>query len=441
MAAWRTLGSLVVAFTVAGTGRAQTYTLIEKPQAGDCLQVHIEMALTGDMTVTKDKQRQTIKLKAMATHDFPERLLAAGANGIGQKVARVYEAARATIATGDERSERTLRADRNLIIAQRHPDLLVYAPAGPLTREELELTSEHFDTLALAGLLPPKPVALQETWKIGNDVAQALCSFEGLTEQNLTGKLEKVEGDAALVSVTGTASGIDLGALVKLTIQATCKVEMKAHRITALEWKQKDERGQGPASPASTVEATTVMKRTPISQPPCLSDVALISVPPGFDVPATMTQLTYHHDAATPFDVVYGRDWQMTGQTREHCILRLLDRGDFVAQATITPWEKARPGEHMTPAAFKEAMARTPGWQQGDVVQEGDIPSDNGRWYYRISAPGTMDGVKVVQNFFLIANPTGDQLVVAFTMTPAQAEKLGTRDLSLVQGIDFSTPR
>jgi hypothetical protein len=52
-----------------------------------------------------------------------------------------------------------------------------------------------------------------------------------------------------------------------------------------------------------------------------------------------------------------------------------------------------------------------------------------------------MDGLKVVQNFYIVAGPGGDQVVLAFTMTPTQAEKLGTRDLALVQGIDFMRKR
>jgi hypothetical protein len=43
----------------------------------------------------------------------------------------------------------------------------------------------------------------------------------------------------------------------------------------------------------------------------------------------------------------------------------------------------------------------------------------------------------VVQTSYLIAGPGGEQLVLAFTMTPAQAEKLGARDLALVSGIEF----
>jgi hypothetical protein len=437
MAGWRILASVFVTLLVVDSGGAQTYSLTEAPQVGDCLHIHLDMELTGEMRVSKDNKPMALKLAATATHDFPERVLAIGTQGLLQKTARAYETAKATISNGNDKVERSLRAERRLVVAQRRPDqVLVYCPAGPLTREELELTGEHFDTLSLAGLLPTQAVTVGAAWKVSNEIAQALCNFEGLTAQDLSCKLEEVKDNIAKVSVTGTASGIDLGALVKLTIQASYRYDLTAHRLSALEWKQKDERGQGPASPATTVETTTTVTRAAITQPMTLSDVALISVPEN-DVPAAMTALSYHHDGKIGFDLVYGREWQIVGQTKEHTVLRYLDRGDFVAQATVTPWELAQPGKHMTPEAFRDAMAKTPGWEQGEVVQEGEVPTDGGRWVYRVSAPGRMDGLKVVQNFFLVAGPGGEQVVIAFTMTPAQAEKLVTRDLDLVRGLDF----
>jgi hypothetical protein len=429
----------MITLAAAGTGAAQTYELVESPQAGDCAHLHLDMTLTGEMRVTKGVQVVPLKMTATATHDFPERVLAAGPNGALRKTARAYETAKAAITIGGDKSERGLRADRKLLVAQLDKgQALVYCPAGPLTPEELELAGEHFNTLALAGLLPGRAVKVGETWKVANDLAQALCGFEGLTAQDLTCKLDEVAGQAARVSVSGTAGGIDLGALVKVTVQATYQYDLAAHHLVRLEWKQKDERDQGPASPAATLEATTTLTRATIPQPASLSDVALISVPDGFEPPATMTQLTLHHDGRAPFDLAYAREWQLVGQTRERVVLRLMDRGDFVAQATVTPWESAAAAKHLAPDAFREAMAKTPGWEQEEVVQEGEIPAENGYWVYRVSAPGKMDGLKVVQTFYLVAGPKGQQVVLAFTMTPAQAEKLGARDLALVQGLEFA---
>jgi hypothetical protein len=436
MIALRAACGLALAAALGGAAPV-TYTLTESGQAGDCYQIHIELDLKGEMHVSREGQPQTLKLAAQAEHRFAERVLVAD-RGVIHKTARAYETASATITQGQEKLERTLRPERRLIVAQESGgQALVYAPAGAMTPDEIELVGEHFDTLSLAGLLPAKAVAVGEKWKPAADVVQYLCGFEGLTGHDLACKLEAVDDKTARIAVSGTANGIDLGAIVKLQIQANAEFDIKANRLISLEWKQKDQRGQGPASPAMTVESITKLSRSPVTRPASLTDVALISVPDGLDPPAGMTQVSTHFECKTPFDLTSSRDWQIVAQTADHLVLRLLDRGDFVAQATITPWDSARPGQHMTPEAFREAMNKTKGWEVGDIVEETEVPPDNGRWLYRIHESGKMDGLKVVQTFYLLASPTGEQIVLAFTMTTAQVDKVGGRDLALIRGLEF----
>jgi hypothetical protein len=437
MAVWRILVTTVTVLCAAGIAAAQPYTLSEAARLDDCFQVHIEMSLTGRMKITQDGKNVFLPVQAAAKHDFGERVLSVGSANLPDKCAHVYQRAEAVIGANGHNSQRRLRPDRCLIVCQRYKDqLLAYAPAGPLTREEQELTSEHFDTLCLSGLLPGRSVAVGDSWKVPNLVAQALCSFEGMTEQNLTCKLEEVEGPVARVSLTGWAAGIDLGALVKVEIAATYSFDLQSKHLTQLQWRQKDEREQGPASPATTVQSTILLSRKAIDQPATLSNVNLISVPAGFEPPLPLTQLEYH-DRQGRFDMVYGRGWQIVGQTQEHLVLRLIERGDFVAQATITPWTKADPGKHLSPEQFRQAMAQTPGWEPEEELQAGEVPADGGRWIYRISASGQLDGTGVLQNFYLVASPAGEQLVLVFTMTPKEADRLGGQDLSLAASIDF----
>jgi hypothetical protein len=431
---------MVGTLAISSAAVAQTYPLTETSQAGDCYRYCLEMKLTGEMRVTKNGMVTPMPLSASATHEFPERILAVVAPGLPQKAARVYETARALIKAGDSPSERTLRPERRLLVAQRQKDqLLVYHPSGPLTRRELELTSEHFDTLAVTGLLPGKAVAVGDTWKVPNAVVQALCAVEGMTEQDLTCKLEEVKDNVARVSVMGTINGIELGACVKLTVEANYSFDLSQKRLAALEWKQKDERDQGPASPAATTEATTTLTRTPIEQPMSLSDVALVSVPEGNEVPSGMLLLS-HADPKSRFEVSYEREWQVVAQTEDHLVMRLMDRGDFVAQVTVTPWTKAEAGQHLSPDEFRQAMTQTPGWEPEEEVQAGEIPQE-GAWVYRLSSAGKLDGLKVTQNFYLVAGPGGDQVVLTFTMTPAQVQKLGTRDLSMIASVAFPSKK
>jgi hypothetical protein len=430
----------VVLLASARAGWAQTFRLAEAVKADDCFRIRLEMSLTGDIRVFRDGKPATLPLTARATHEFAERVLAAGDGGLVDKSARVYETAEAVVTVDRDRSEKALRKERRLCVAQRQKDeALTYATAGPLTREELELVGEHFDTLCLAGLLPGKEVAVGDTWKVHNAVAQALCHFEGLAEQDLSCKLERADDKAALVAVTGSASGIDLGALVKLKVQARYRFDLGARRLVWLEWKQSDEREQGPASPALTAQSTTTLTRTPIARPEKLADAALVSVPAG-KLPEQLTNVEYR-DPKDRFTLLYDRAWQAVGQPQGRLVLRLIDRGDFVAQATVTPWTPAAKGKHLSEDEFKAAMAETPGWEVEKELQAGEVPAAEGHWIYRVSALGQLDGVAVMQNFYLVAGPGGGQVVIAVTLTPKKADALGSRDLSLAGSIEFPAAR
>jgi hypothetical protein len=437
MGVWRVLGTVGLLLAATSSGRTQNCTLLETNQPGECFKIQIDMKLSGELRIRKEDKSEPLKLEASAVHEYPERIMAVGQDGQVQKTVRLYETAKANITYGSERAERTLRPERRLIVAQFYKDQeLVYAPSGPLTREELDLTADQFDSTVVAGVLPGKEVSVGETWKVSSSTVQALCNFEGLTEHTLTGKLESVSGDTATISLSGTADGIDLGAIAKLKIEATGKFDLKAKRLVSLEWKQKDERDQGPVSPTVVVESTTTLKRQVIEQPAALSDVALVSVPQDWEPPMPMTQLDYR-DPQGKYSLLCPRSWHITAQMKDQLVLRCMDRGDFVAQAALMPWKKVEKGQHTSPDEFKQAMNDMAGWKPEKELQVGEVPSENGRWVYRYSTSGQMESGPAVQNCYLIATPEGEQMVVVFTMTPKQVDKLAARDLSLIGSLEF----
>ncbi len=429
--------ALLTLTTLSMSGYAQTYNLSETPKPGDCNRISIETGLSGSMKVAQDGKVSTIKLAAKSDHILLERVLAVDKNSIS-KAARYYEKATSQAEVGDEKTPRTLRSDRRLLVAQCFDDApLCYSPAGPLTRAELEVVSEHFDTLHLTGLLPETEVAIAETWKISNSAVQSLCLFEGLISHDLTGKLAEVKEGQAIIIIAGSASGVELGAAVKLEIKASARFDLLNRRLVSLEWKQKDVREQGPASPASELESMTELKRTFLAdEPKELTKAALIGVPAENDPPELLKQLQFK-DTRGRFGLLHSRDWRLVGQTEHHVVLRLLERGDFVAQATITVWTKESAGKHSDPDEFKKSVAGTPGWNMEEIMEAGEVPTDDGRWIYRVMAKGDLEGAKVVQTFYLMAGPQGDQLAVTFTMKPANAAKIGTRDLAIVNAIEF----
>ncbi len=412
----------------------QPVTLAEVPAAGDCFRYRVELDLAGRMVVTQDGAKQTIALEAKARHVFGERTLAT-ADGLPARSARYYEDAAASAVVDVDKFTRSLPDDRRLVVALRGSDgPFCFSPAGPLTRDELDLVTEHFNPQCLAGLLPGKAVGVGDTWPVAPAAAQAAGQFDGLIRNDLTGKLTAAADGTATFAVGGTAEGIEHGAKVTLTVTATGTFDTRSKRITALTWKQKDDRGQGPVAPASQVEATVVLTREPLAAAPKeLADAALAAVPKG-DVPAALAALR-HADPKGRYALVYARDWHITGQTDQHLVLRLLDRGEFVAQGTVVAWKKADAGKHTPADEFKKAASATPGWAATRVLEDLETAGPDGRWQYRLVAEGKSDDLPVVQSFHLVAGPQGDQAAVTFTMKPDKVKAVGTRDRDLVQHI------
>lgn len=413
--------------------------LQEQLETGITFEVDLALDLTGELRILADKEMRKISIKAQGKHHYAERILTLGetphTTGVA-RVARHYDKAEASVQEGEDKSLRTLRQSRRLFLVQRTKERLwTVCPEGPLTRSEQELTSDQFDTLALSGILPGTKGKPNDTWKLHNATVQLLCHFEGLVEQDLTGKLLEVKDDNAFFSVTGKASGIDLGAQVKATVEARGVFDTKNRVITSLEWKQTEERDPGPVNPAGTIVSLLKLQRKKVDAPPHLEEKALAKFPDEKEGVSEQLQALEFRDAKGRYELVHGREWQMVAETENHLVLRLLDRGDFIAQCTITPWAPAAKGKHLSPEDFRAAMNKTPGWELNKELIADEISASEGRYIYRIAAQGQMDGAEVVQHFFLIAAPTGEQVIMTFSMTPRMVEKLGARDVNLVGGL------
>ena len=434
----RSWGALLTLLAAASVAPAQSIALSEQVAPGDCFRIDISLVVSGKMKVEREGKIEPIPLTAKASHSFLEQVEAVEARGGVGAALRFYQTAGSESEIGVDRAKRELTTDRRLIVSRRMPDgTLHYSPNGPLTREELDLVAEHFDTLCIPALIPGKDVKVDETWAIAPDAAQHVCLFQGLIKNELVGKLTEVKDGVATFTIQGRAEGVESGARVGLTVAAQGKYDVTTKRLVELIWEQLDDRDQGPASPATTVKARVEIKRTPLREKPSeLGDAARAKVPAEGKIPELMLALRYT-DPAGRYTFAHDRGWQVVGRTKDHLVLRLLDKSEFTAQATITNWRKADPGQHTSPAEFKEILAKLPGWQPDAPMIEGEVPSDSGRWIYRVAGKGKQDGQPVVQMFYLLAGPNGDQVAVTIVTRPEKAEKLSPKDLTLVNSIEL----
>jgi hypothetical protein len=427
---------LLVGLATPCAEAAEKYSLKEKFAVADQWRTNLSLQLSGNLQMRSGDKVLALTLAAQADHQFPERVLNVDEAGQATRVARSYEQAKAGITVQGSRSERSLRPERRLQVAQRIKDETVtFAPSGPLTREELELTGEHLDVLMAGALLPEKEVGVGEAWEVTIPAIQALVGLDGVISQDVKGKLESVQGDMARITFSGNVEGISRGAELKTAIDATASFDLKAARLTALEWKQKEQREQGPVTPAAKTESTTTMKRTLGVKADALSNgvVAQLPAEPG---PAHLMLL--YRDAKGRFEFLHERAWHVVAQNDQYTVMRMLERGELVAQVNVLPWAKARPGQHIGTDELKKLIEESPAFTVDQTLQSGTMPAEAGYWIYRVSAVGKSNETPVLQNYYAVAGPQGDQLMLVFTTEVNQAEHLGSRDLSMVGTVSFA---
>jgi hypothetical protein len=427
----------LIALLTPALAQAQAVNLTEAPLEGRCVRNEISMQLDGKITFKQDGKDLVFPHKAQARHVYLERFLDAP-GPVAAKGARHYLTAEGTIVfNNNESSKRSLRDARRFMVAQRmNGHIVSFSPKGPLTREEVELT-EHFDTMAVAGLLPGKEIEIGKSWPIANASVLALCELDGVTKHTLQGTLDFVTDGRAKGKIAGSASGINLGAAVEMDIDASFEFDIKLQRIVAVNWKESDKRQQGPITPALTAEVTIQLTRTPIAEPEELNRFALLKVPDQATPPAELTNIR-HQDARNRFELSHPRDWHVTSpENSPQLVLRLIERGDFIAQMTITPWKKIDPKDVMSLEKFAEEMNKTPGWvAEKETSREKLKDTAKGhQTVYRVAASGELEGQRTVQYFYLIVSPQGDQMLVAFSVVPQHVQRLGTRDVEMVREI------
>jgi len=428
--------SFLVVVVLANLAHAQAVHLTEAPLVDSHCRVELTMELAGKVTVRQDKA-VSFKQTAQGRHEFVERVLEAK-DGLGLKAARFYQSAEATIKVEDEVMQRKLdpRHALTLVVRKRADEKSqAISGKGNFTREALDLT-EHFDTLAVTGLVPGKEVKAGETWSVTKPVAQALGSFDALIKHELTCKLKEVKGDIAHVEVVGTIQGIDLGAEVSLLIDGSYEFDLKEKRLTRLVWKQTEQRKAGPVNPEMAGTVTITLRRTPLAPANEVNDFALVPV----QGKAVQHLPLVYRDPRGRFEFQHGRDWILTSPAdNAQVVLRLLDRGNFVAQATFTPLKKGIPGQVKKLDDFEGEMADTPGWEP-DKILERKANAGHPQQYtvHRVTAAGRQLGVECIQSFLLITSPQGDQLIAAFSMPPNQAGNVNGRDDEVVRSVVFS---
>ena len=413
---------------------AETWVLRPKRDPITINRVEAALEVEGDLTVVDENKVKRLKLQVAANLHYDERSFDQPKDPDGPLHSmRYYRTASAAIRVEGDTVRSTLSEDRRLIGVQTTAaGVTLFSPSGSLTRDELDLIDSHGNSLLLDRLLPEEPVAIGDTWEHPGNLVAALLRLDAVDRVDVQSKLAKVENGIALVETEGHVSGAIGGVSTEMDLTAKYQFNLDSGRIVWFGLLVQEKRSVGHVASGLDVVARLQMSISQISDSPQLTNAALRDTPlvPTDD----LTRLSYESPEGS-WRFLNDRRWFITSDEDDRAVLRLIDRGELVAQCNIASLDKVEPDGLIDLTQFQDDVRRGLGDNFGQFVSAGQRPNEANYRVFRVVADGQSHDVPIRWIYYMLADQYGHQAVFAFVVEGNLIERFGRSDQQLLDSV------
>ena len=428
--------ALLLALTSARPCAAQVVDLRPAPPASGHQQVRVVLEVEGKLKLNPDgKEVQHVPMKATAELQYVERTLHAAKGTTNLRAARYYQKAEAKIKLRETDLTNALRDDRRLIVLDgEQPRPMLFSPLGPLTREELELIEAPASGVSLAALMPARPLKIGSSWEITSVAIERLLGLEAVNKHEVAAKLESVEKEVAIASLEGTVAGAVGGVSSDIELKGKLNFDLRKRTVTWLALAIKENRAIGHAQPGFEIMTTLRMVAAPCNAAAEVGDKALTGLTTTADSGQALIELTV--DKAG-FQLAHDRRWRVMIERHDATILRLVDRGDLIAQCNISPLPAFTKGEELTLEGFQNDVKQALGKNVGEIVEAAQEAGEDGIAIQRVAVSGTAGELPIQWTYYHLSDEIGRRASLVFTIEGSLVERFAQIDRELISGFRF----
>ena len=400
--------------------------------------VEVALQVGGDLKLVDAKGKtDDLPMSVMANLGYDEALLAVDSAGKPTRSVRYYDDVRAVIKIEQGGERPSLDPAHRLIVAEcdGKSNCQLYCPTEPLEREEVDLIDVPGGTLVLDALLPANPVAVGDTWKLNDTVLRTLLCLDAVSWCDVEAVLGEVSEDIAEVSVAGSLTGAISGISTDIQLKIKIKFDVRAARIAQFAMLVKEKRAIGHVGPGLDTVAKLIVDIRPLAASTTLTADVLAQVPA--ETAPELLDLGYAPPGGQ-FRFQHDRRWYVTNDGPKLAVLRMVDRGELVAQCNVSALpavEKA-----ITLVEFQRDVERTLGKNFGQFVDASQSINEAGYAVFRVVVHGEVGGLPIEWIYYLIQDRQGRRVSLAFTLEQDLQERFAATDRAIVGAMRFMDP-
>lgn len=436
------LATLIGIASIGALARAQAavgdekFDLRTRGHSESIRDVQVVIEVTGDLKLNADgKQVSRLPLRVTGRSRYDERTLRPGSTDGSRRDVRFYNAAKASFAFDENRIETGLSDNRRLVVADATAaKLTLFSPLGPLTRDQLELIQTQGSSSLLDRLAPDSPVALSSEWPHEAQDLALLLGLDAIHQTDVKSNLRQVEGNIAIIDMSGQVSGAIDGVTSDITLKAKYNINLQSHRVTWLAMTIREDRAIGHATPGFEVTARVRVEINEKAASPELSDSLLKQLPLDLDSGSTQLRL---ESRLGGFGLLHARDWQMMVDRHDVTILRMIDQGVLVAQCNISSLPDLPAGKRVQLPEFQADIEKALGKNFGQFVEASQLKNESGYRVLRANVSGFASELPIQWIYYHISDDDGRQTALVFTMDAKIVEKFAGADESIIGTFEF----
>ncbi len=429
---------LAAAARVGAAQSGEKHMLAADHQPGELTRVQIALQVGGDLKLVSDAGKASdLPMSVVANLAYDESLLVVDPAGKPTRSARYYDDVRAVIKIDKGGEKPSLDTSRRLIVAERPEGSAcqLFCPAEPLKREELDLIDVPGGSLILDDLLPADPVALGESWKLTDTTLAALLCLDAVGWSDASAVLGEIKDGLADIAAAGTLNGAVGGIATEIEVKIKLKFDVQARHITQFAMLVKEKRAVGHIGPGLDTVAKLIVNLTPIEHSMHLTAQVLETIP--LQTAPEQLALGYTPKGGQ-FRFQYDRRWYVTEDDPKLAVLRMLDRGELIAQCNISALPKLE--KPVTLAAFQRDVERSLGKNFGQFVGASQEVNQAGYAVFRVAVHGEVGGLPIEWIYYLVQDRGGHRVSLAFTLEQSLAERFDATDQAIVAAMMLTEP-
>jgi len=404
-------------------------------EPGDTVKIDAVLEVGGVLKFKNKDDVKTLPTTVAARFAYEEKQLSIAGE---RSSVRIYRKAEADVSVNQKPSTSSLRTDRNIVLARAGegaPEML--SPHARLSADELELIQIPANSVLIEGLLPGKKTAIGGSWKHDDALLCGLLNLDAVSSSDVQSTLAEVVDGAARIELKGTVNGAIGGVATEFELAARYKFDVKARRVTWLAMLLKEKRSIGHVEPGLEMQARVQMLLAPCREPTELAELEPAALE-AIGVPEAL--LVGYESIGGRFGFEHDRRWHVMSDREGVLSLRMVERGELVAQCNVTAVALSDPSKHPTLAQFQADVRRSLDKHFGQFVRVSESANSNGHVVFRAEAIGQVEELEITWIYYLVQNTEGRQVVLAFTCEKALLPAMGDADQAIIATLRFLEP-